>query len=92
MSHRGRLNVLHNLMGKPMGSICAEMREDIGGCASPYEAHHATMFLILPRRGDSPPLEQQETCINSFWSFMISVSSTWAMSSITRVLQAGQPQ
>lgn len=25
MSHRGRLNVLHNLLGKPFGEVCAEM-------------------------------------------------------------------
>jgi 2-oxoglutarate dehydrogenase complex dehydrogenase (E1) component-like enzyme len=25
MSHRGRLNVLHNLLGKPLGAVCTEM-------------------------------------------------------------------
>lgn len=25
MAHRGRLNVLHNLLGKPFGEVCAEM-------------------------------------------------------------------
>uniref|UniRef100_A0A061RGW0 2-oxoglutarate dehydrogenase E1 component n=1 Tax=Tetraselmis sp. GSL018 TaxID=582737 RepID=A0A061RGW0_9CHLO len=25
MPHRGRLNILHNIMGKPLGMICAEM-------------------------------------------------------------------
>lgn len=28
MSHRGRLNVLSNLLGKPMGQICVEMKEN----------------------------------------------------------------
>lgn len=32
MSHRGRLNVLHNLLGKPLGAVCAEME----GQQSPF--------------------------------------------------------
>ena len=28
MAHRGRLNVLHNVFGKPLGAICAEIVDD----------------------------------------------------------------
>ena len=33
MSHRGRLNVLHNLLGKPLGAVCSEME----GQQSPFK-------------------------------------------------------
>lgn len=50
MAHRGRLNVLSNLLGKPMGLICAEMRENISEFHVGDVKYHLGITGTLPMR------------------------------------------